>query len=356
MKNRKTWTARLISMALLTGLMVGCGKKEDAGEKTAQEKDAQQEAQETGGEMADARKETSGDNSYTFGVSLYYRSDEFYVDIENMMKVYAQDAGVELIIQDANCDASVQMRQFEDFIQMGVDAILFSPCDPAACASAVEAANGAGIPVFTYDGTVEDNSGIASGMYSDFYADGYDAGTWAKEYIEKNLNGQAKVAILDYPASPIVCGQRADGFQAAVEELEGVEVVARQDGKATRTGGMEVMENILTSNDNKVDLVFAINYESGAGAAAAIEAADAKGGVVCVAWGEEALQKIEANDPYLKGVLLGDPSDQAEIIHVAKDYLDGKSVETETYYSYYMVTSETLADKIDWRYIIGLRK
>ncbi|MCI8853372.1 MAG: sugar ABC transporter substrate-binding protein [Lachnospiraceae bacterium] len=344
--------ALLLSVCMTLGLLAGCSKKEEsapAPEAPAQEEQPAQEEKEP--EAGDEK----GDGKYTFGVSLFYRSDEFYVDIENMMKVYGEEAGVELIIQDANCDASTQMRQFEDFIQMGVDAILFSPCDPAACASAVEAANEAGIPVFTYDGTVEDNSGITSGMYSDFHADGYDAGTWAKKYIEENLGGKANVAILDYPASPIVCGQRADGFQEAVEELEGVKVVARQDGKATRTGGMEVMENILTANNNEVDLVFAINYESGAGAAAAIEAADAKGGVVCVAWGEEALQKVENNDPYLKGVLLGDPSDQAEIINVAKDYLDGKDIEKETYYSYYMVTSEDLNEKIDWKAIIDLR-
>lgn len=333
--------ALLLVLVLTLGLLVGCGKTE--GEPEASE-------QQTTAENNDSEKK------YTFGVSLFYRSDEFYVDIENMMKIAAEEAGVELIIQDANADASAQMRQFEDFIQMGVDAILFSPCDPVACASAVEAANAAGIPVFTYDGTVEDNSGIASGMYSDFYADGYAAGTWAKEYIEKNLDGKANVAILDFPASPIVCGLRADGFQDAVEELEGVNVVARQDGKATRTGGMEVMENILTANGNDVDLVFAINYESGAGAASAIESAGADGKVVCVAWGQEALQKIEDNDPYVKALLLGDPRDQAEIVNVAKAYLDGKEVEKETYYSYYMVTNENLKEKIDWKAIIDLRK
>ena len=333
--------ALLLVLVLTLGLLVGCGKTE--GEPAASE-------QQSAAENNDSEKK------YTFGVSLFYRSDEFYVDIENMMKIAAEKAGVELIIQDANADASAQMRQFEDFIQMGVDAILFSPCDPVACASAVEAANAAGIPVFTYDGTVEDNSGIASGMYSDFYADGYAAGTWAKEYIEKNLDGKANVAILDFPASPIVCGLRADGFQDAVEELEGVNVVARQDGKATRTGGMEVMENILTANGNAVDLVFAINYESGAGAASAIESAGADGKVVCVAWGQEALQKIEDNDPYVKALLLGDPRDQAEIVNVAKAYLDGEEVEKETYYSYYMVTNENLKEKIDWKAIIDLRK
>ncbi|NLD59299.1 MAG: sugar ABC transporter substrate-binding protein [Clostridiales bacterium] len=292
---------------------------------------------------------------YTFGVSLFYRSDEFYIDIENMMKVYAEEIGVELIIQDANTDSSVQLRQFEDFIQMGVDAIVFSPCDPAACVPAIESANAAGIPVFTYDGVVEDKSLIASGMYSDFYADGYAAGTWAKGYIEKNLGGSAKVALLDYPLSPVVCGLRADGFSDAVSELEGVEIVARQDGHATRTGGMEVMETILTANVNDVDLVFAINYESGAGAASAIESAGADCAVVCVAWGKEALEKLDAGDPYIKALLLGDPSDQAEIIKIAKDYLDGKEVPAESGYSYYIVEHDTLNDLIDWRFIIDMR-
>ena len=350
MKNMKKLMSLLLAMMLAVGMLAGCGAKEEEApaEETAVEETAEAEEE--------APAEEAAEESYTFGVSLYYRSDEFYVDIENMMKIAAEEAGVELIIQDANADASAQMRQFEDFIQMGVDAIVFSPCDPAACASAVEAANEAGIPVFTYDGTVEDNSGITSGMYSDFYADGYAGGTWTKTYIEENLGGEANVAILDFPASPIVCGLRADGFQDGVEELEGVTVVARQDGKATRTGGMEVMENILTANNNDVDVVFAINYESAAGAASAVEAAGIDCAVVCVAWGEEALQKLEDNDPYVKGLLLGDPRDQAEIINVAKAYLDGEEVEKETYYSYYMVTSEDLDEKIDWKAIIDMRQ
>ena len=297
----------------------------------------------------------AADEPYTIGVSLFYRSDEFYVDIENMMKVKADELGLDLVIQDANTDASVQMRQFEDFIQMGVDAIVFSPCDPVACASAVEAANEAGIPVFTYDGVVEDNSGITAGLYSDFYADGNDAGHWAKEYIEENLDGTANVAILDFPASPVVCGLRADGFEDGVTELEGVNIIARQDGHATRTGGMEVMEDIITANSGDVDMVFTINYESAAGAASALESAGIDAAVVCVAWGEEALTNLSSGTTLFKALLLGDPQDQAGILEVAKAYLDGEEVEKETMYSYYIVTPETVDDLIDWKAIIDLR-
>ena len=239
---------------------------------------------------------------------------------------------------------------------MKVDAIVFSPCDPAACVAAVQSAVAAGIPVFTYDGVMEDKTGITSGMYNDFRADGNALGEWTKEYITKNLDGKAKVAILDFPASPIVCGLRADGFAEIIETLPGVEIVARQDGAASRTGGMAAMENILTSNNNEIDLVFAINYESGAGAAAAIEAAKAKTVVTCVAWGEEALKRLEADDPILKAYMLGNPADQAEILKVAKDHLDGKQVAAETYYKYLIVDRENLESKIDWKAIIDLRK
>ena len=339
----------LLCAAMLATSLAGCGSTDSKSESVA-------ESAASAVESAVESVEAGDDGKYVFGVSLFYRSDEFYVDIENMMKLKAEELGVELRIQDANTDSSVQMRQFEDFIQMGVDAIIFSPCDPVACSSAVEAANAAGIPVFTYDGTMEDNSGITAGMYSDFYADGNAAGKWASEYITKNLGGNANVAILDFPGSPVVCGLRADGFEDGVKEAgPGVNVVARQDGHATRTGGMEVMENILTENENKIDIVFTINYESAAGAASALEAAGVDAKVVCVAWGEEALTKLSNRDPWITALLLGDPSDQAEIIQVAKDFLDGKQVEKETMYSYYMVTADDVDQKIDWKAIIDLR-
>ena len=41
-------------------------------------------------------------------------------------------------------------------------------------------------------------------------------------------------------------------------KLEGVNVISRQDGKATRADSMAVAENILTANPDNVDLFFAI--------------------------------------------------------------------------------------------------
>lgn len=333
--------ALILTLTLVIGLFAGCSQTPSApvsGNDNSQ----------TGGDNAGGKK-------LVFGLSLFYRTDEYYMDIENSMKKEAEKLGIELLVQDANTDLSKQIQQIEDFITKKVDAIIMSPCDPVGSQACVEAAKKAGIPIFTYDGIMEDNTDVAGYTTCDFYSDGYKTGQWAKEYIEKNLDGKAKVAILDYPASPIVCGGRADGFEAAVKELEGVEVVARQDGKGSRTDGMTVMENILTANSNDVDVVFAINYESGAGAAAAIEAAKADTIVTCVAWSKEGLEKMEADDPIMKAYMLGVPSDHTKILQAAKDVCEGKTIDKEVTYEYIVVDHDTLDEKVDWKAIIDMR-
>ena len=82
----------------------------------------------------------------------------------------------------------------------------------------------------------------------------------------------ANVAVIDFPQSSIVCGLRAQGFIDGVKKLPGVKIVAQQDGKATRSDSMNVMENILTANPD-VQVVYGINFDTCAGAKAAIEAA-----------------------------------------------------------------------------------
>jgi len=224
------------------------------------------------------------------GISLFYRRDEYYKDLESSFKYEAEKLGYNLIIQDADADPAKQTQQLEDFVQQKVDAIALSACDPAGLVPAIDAASDAGIPVFTYDGPSESKK-VITHVGFDFYEDGVSIGKWAKKYIEDNLGGKAKVAIIDFPQSAIVCGLRAKGFRDVMESMEGVKVVAQQDGKASRTDSMAVMENILTANPD-VNVVFGINYDTAAGAAAAIQAAGRNDIIVTGgAWGVEPFEK-----------------------------------------------------------------
>ena len=116
----------------------------------------------------------------------------------------------------------------------------------------------AGIPVVCYDGGANSDA-VSTKVIFDYAYNGQLTGEWAVNYIQTALADKetVKVALLDFPASPVVCVPMADNFQACVEALPNVEVVARQDGKANRTESMAVAENILTANPD-IDIFYGI--------------------------------------------------------------------------------------------------
>ena len=297
------------------------------------------------------------EDPYLIGVDLFYKSDEYYLDIEVCMKKAAEELGVELDIQNADTDLSNQIQQVEDFIAKGVDAILISAVDPVGSYACVEAATEAGIPIFMFDGVTENKEGITAYSIGDFYGEGVKAGEWAEVYINENLSGSAKYAVIDYFPSAVVCGQRAQGFIDTLDAMDGVEMVAHQDGSATRDGGMATMETILTDNQSDVDVVFAINYESGAGAAAAIEDTGADTIVVAIAWNAEGYENMEnGNSPIMKAfVIPAPPTETATMVNVVLDYLNGESIETEVFMDCYVYDETNIAES-GWRDIVASRE
>ncbi len=183
----------------------------------------------------------------TVGVDLYYRRDEYYVDLETTFRAYGAEKGYNMVICDADGDIATQISQMEDFIVQGVDVILLAAADPDALIPVCQEAIDAGIPVICYDGGI--NSDIcATKVIFDFYEDGSMVGDWAVQYINDNLGGTAKVAVLDFPASPIVCGLRAQGFVETVSKLPGVEIDLSRRKASVRVmaGGKHLTANRMS--------------------------------------------------------------------------------------------------------------
>ena len=145
----------------------------------------------------------------TIGVDLYYRRDEYYVDLEATFITYGAEQGYEMIIQDADGDVPRQIQQVEDFITAGVDAIAIAVADPDALVDVLDRAVDAGIPVVCFDGGANSEK-ISTKVIFDYALNGQMTGEWAVDYINENLGGNAKVAILDFPASPVVSMPMAD--------------------------------------------------------------------------------------------------------------------------------------------------
>ena len=289
----------------------------------------------------------------TIGVDLFYRRDEYYTDLESTFLSYGAEKGFNMVIQDADADVSKQMQQIEDFITQGVDAIAISATDPDALVDVLDRAVEAGIPVVCFDG-MANSENISTKVIFDYALNGQMTGEWAVDYINNTLGGEAKVAILDFPASPVVCVPMADGFQKCVEELPGVEVVARQDGKASRTDSMAVAENILTANPD-VDIIYGINFDTGAGALAAVQAKNSDCIIICAGWASEGFEMLEADDPNLKVMCANNPVTQAiDTIDAIEKIFNNEELPEETLSLPTLLDATTIKD-YDWRSVVEAR-
>ena len=329
MKQKRLIAAAVCALMLVGGMLTGCG-----GQPNAKEGDKKEEK--------------------VIGISLFYRRDEYYKDLDAAFQKEAKKAGVKVIIQDADSDPAKQTQQVEDFVQQKVDAIALAAADPAGLVPAIEAAVKAGIPVVTYDGDANtDKTSTFVGF--DYYDDGQMVGNWAAQYIKDNLGGKAKVAVIDFPQSAIVCAQRAQGFIDAVKTLPGVEIVAQQDGKASRSDSMNVMENILTANPD-VQVVYGINFDTCAGAKAAIEAANRKDIIVTgSAYGEECFKSLEADDPIMKAFSSSSPQTQAkDTIESIVKIFNGETIDKKTLSKSQLYDATSIKD-YDWKSIIEER-
>lgn len=289
----------------------------------------------------------------TIGVGLFYRRDEYYADLESTFLKYGAEKGYNMVIQDADADVNKQIQQMEDFITQGVDAIAISATDPDALVDVIERAIGKGIPVICFDGSANSDK-ISTKVIFDYALNGKMTGEWAVDYINNELGGNAKVAILDFPASPVVCVPMADGFEACVKELPGVEVVARQDGKASRTDSMAVTENLLMANPD-LDIVYGINFDTGAGALAAIQAANSDCIVICAGWASEGFELLEKDDKNLKVMCANIPVVQAtDTIDAIERVFNGEELPEETLSVPTLLDAETIKD-FDWRTVVDAR-
>ena len=95
--------------------------------------------------------EPAADTGVTLGISLSTLNNPFFVSLKEGAEAAAADAGVKLIVVDAQDDPAKEATNIEDLIQKGVNALLINPTDSDAIVPSIQKANQAGIPVFTID-------------------------------------------------------------------------------------------------------------------------------------------------------------------------------------------------------------
>ncbi|MGC8843065.1 MAG: substrate-binding domain-containing protein [bacterium] len=255
------------------------------------------------------------------GVSLLTKQHVFYRDLEQGMREEAKRMNVDLAIESAEFDNAQQTTQVENFITMGVDAIILCPADSEGIVQAVKSANKAGVPVFTADIAAKGGDVVCH-----IASNNVQGGRLAGAYLAKLLHGKGNIVIIDHPVVTSV-QERVKGFLEEIKKYPGIKVIARQSGEGQKDKAMAVMENLLQAYPN-IDAVFAINDDSALGALSAIRGSKLpnKDKIIIVGYDAtpEACKAI-LNKTNLKADVIQYPKKIGQkVVEIAAKYLEAK--------------------------------
>jgi D-xylose transport system substrate-binding protein len=203
------------------------------------------------------------------GVSWSNFQEERWKTDEAAMKAAIEAAGDTYISADAQSSAAKQLTDVESLISQGANALIILAQDASAIGPAVQKALDEGIPVVGYDRLIE-NKDV---FYLTF--DNMEVGRMqAREVFKVQPEGNyafIKGSGADPNADFLFAGQ----MEVLKEAIDSGKI--KNVGEAYTDGWLPAnaqknMEQILTTNDNKVDAVVASNDGTAGGVVAALTA------------------------------------------------------------------------------------
>lgn len=212
----------------------------------------------------------------TIAVSWKVFQEERWKRDEAVIKEIVEANGDTYISADAQGSAAKQLTDIESLISQGADVLMIVPFDSEAILPAVENASAEGIPMIAYDVQIEH----PDSLYITF--DNVGVGRLiAKTVLEAKSEGNLAIIRGDPgdPNATFLYNGMMEVTQPSIDSGK-IKVVgeAASDGWKPENA-QKNMEQILTANDNNVDLVFSQNDGMAGGVIAALEAQGLAGSV-----------------------------------------------------------------------------
>ncbi|MCL2464008.1 MAG: substrate-binding domain-containing protein [Micrococcales bacterium] len=254
----------------------------------------------------------------------------------------AKQAGATVTDYDSNLDSSTQLRNAQDAITAGVDAIIISPTDSTSAPVVLDAAKAAGVPVVIAD------VGTDSGDYVSFVqTDNVKGAAAAGDYLNQLLAAKdiknAQIGMIAIEQTRQNGRNRTKGFTDAVEGAGHTVLPLLESKQYTRSEGMSLAQDLITGNPNMVAL-FTQHDEATLGALTALETANDLDKIILVGFdgSPDTLQAIE--DGKVKGASMQQPVLMGNDAMVAVcQYLGGTAPDKAIYVPTIMVTTDNVA-------------
>lgn len=271
------------------------------------------------------------------GMSVSTLNNPFFLQMQDGAEEAAEEAGVDLVVTDAQDDPSQQADQIQNFVSTGVDTMVINPVDSDAAGPPVRRANDAGIPVVAADRAVNDAESEAL-----VTSDNVEGGRLAAQVLAEEIGEEGRIVVLQGTPGASASRERGEGFSEGIAEYEDIEVIAEQPADFDRTRGLDVMTNMLQGED-EIDAVFAANDEMALGAAAALDDSGQDAPVIGFDGTPEGFEAVEEGT--LHSTIAQQPAELGrEAVRNAVDAARGESLEEDVRVPVEIVTAENVDD------------
>jgi ribose transport system substrate-binding protein len=200
------------------------------------------------------------------------------------------DIELSVLAPEREINIDQQVSILEGQILKKVSALAVVPGGVAEVTPVLDKAKAAGIPVL-----IVDNDTPWPGKLCYIGTDNRVGGKLAGDYLVKILGGHGKVAIIRGVLGVSSHDDRVAGFQDAIAQAPGIQLVTIQPANSERSLGLTVMENLLTSYPD-LNAVFVTNDQMALGAMEGVAAQHLSGKVLVVGFdaGKEAVRAVKS--------------------------------------------------------------
>lgn len=233
------------------------------------------------------------DGKIKIGFAMATIKEERWQKDKKLFEEYcAKLENVECAVKVANSNAQTQANDVDNLLTQGLDILVIAPHDATQAASMVDKAKAQNVPVISYDRLINSDK-------IDLYISHQVPviGRKMAEYaLEKVPRGNYVMVYGDAADNNAVIMKKEQlaVLKEAVDRKD-IKIVADQNAKNWKSeAALKIVENALTQNADKVDVVIASNDGTAGGAIAALETKGLAGKVLVTGQDAEkaALQRI----------------------------------------------------------------
>ncbi len=238
---------------------------------------------------------------------IIFQEDQFFRLVLSGMREQAKAMNVDLLEANSNNKMEKEIELINTYIARKAAAICISPLSQTGSVTALKLAHDNGLKVVCYNTSIFTEA-VSANVECSAADLGEQTGKAAREFIQKNLGGKAKIAIVAFKSQvPEQSDARTGGFKKEATQLSGVQIIAEQDGWLAEMAVKKVGD-IMTANPD-VNIIYAANEGGTIGAVLAVKNAGKAGQVFVFGTdvNEQLLEFLKSSDGILQAITAQQP-------------------------------------------------